>query len=87
MVDKIFRKKDSFQDGLSPKSFQKMNDTLAARLVTYFLRDLPLIDGELRKQAERGILEMSVDDPPVAYMDDDLATRLMHLNRKRKESG
>ena len=89
VVDKITRKRDSFQDGLSPASFRKMNDTLAARLVTYFLRNLPLIDGELRKHQALGLLEISEDDPPIAYMDDELANRfgLMHVKRRRKESG
>lgn len=89
VVDKITRKREAFRDGLCPASFRKMNDTLAARLVTYFLRNLTLIDGELRKQEEEGLLEISKDDPPIAYMDQDLANRfgLMHLQLRRKESG
>ncbi len=89
VVDKITRKSKDYSDGLCPVSFRKMNDTLAARLVTYFLRNLTLIDGELRKQEEQGLLEISKDDPPIAYMDQDLANRfgLMHLRLGRKESG
>jgi putative GTP pyrophosphokinase len=48
---------------------------------------LPLIDGELRKLKEK--FELSLLEPPKAYLPEELTNRLslMHLDRKDKESG
>ena len=89
VMDKILRRPDVFDAGLSPESFRKMNDTLGVRVILYFLSHLPLIDGELRKLADNNKLEISPTDPPKAYLPKDLTDQLslMHLNPKQKESG
>lgn len=86
VVDKILRKPDIFPDGLVKKSFLNMNDTLGFRIIVYFLSQLPLIDRELRNH---NIFEISNDDLPIAYLNEDLTRRLAlsHLQREDKESG
>ena len=86
VVDKILRKPSNFPDGLSFESIRRMQDAVAARVVVYFLSNLPLIHREIR---ESEILEISPDDSPVAYLSDDLAHRigLSDLQRQRKDSG
>ncbi len=85
--DKILRRPDVFGDGLTPDSFRKMNDTLGARVILYFLCHVPLIDGELKKLGD--YFDISDTDSPKAYLPEDLFNRLalLHLNRKDKESG
>jgi putative GTP pyrophosphokinase len=63
-----------------------MHDAVAARVVVYFLSNLPLVHREIR---ESEILEISPDNPPIAYLSDDLAHRigLSDLQRQRKDSG
>jgi len=86
VVDKIMRNPSAFPDGLSLESVRKMYDAVGGRIVVYFLSNLPLIDSELRESTE---LELSQDDPPIAYLTDDLARRhgLGHLRRQEKDSG
>ena len=85
--DKILRRPDVFPDGLQSESFRKMNDTFGARVILYFLSHFPLIDREFRKLDE--YFEISADDPPKAYLPEELFNRLAlaGLNRKDKESG
>jgi putative GTP pyrophosphokinase len=86
VVDKILRKPSAFPHGLSPESMRAMQDAVAARIVVYFLSNLPLIDRGIR---ESEILEISEDSPPIAYLSEDLALRigLGDLRRARKDSG
>jgi len=73
VVDKILRKPTSYPDGLSINSVKIMNDAIAARIVVYFLSNLPLIDRELR---ESDLIEISSEEPPIAYLGSDLARRI-----------
>ncbi len=86
VVDKILRKPSAFPDGLTLRSVQTMHDAVAARIVVYFLSNLPLIDRELR---ESELVEISKDSPPIAYLTENLAHRLGlgDLQRSRKDSG
>lgn len=86
VIDKILRKPSSFPDGLSMVSVRNMSDAVGARVIVYFLANLPLIDAELR---ESEALEISQDDKPIAYLSQDLATQLglTRLNVIRKDSG
>jgi GTP pyrophosphokinase len=84
--DKILRRRDVFTEGLCPASFRKMNDTVGARVILYFLSHMPLIDGELRKLDE--YFEISQTESPKAYLPEELFHRLaLPLQRKEKESG
>ena len=65
VVDKIFRKPQKFPDGLVPKSFETMYDTIGVRVVVYFLSHLPLIDRELRSN---DTIEIAEVEPPEVYM-------------------
>lgn len=86
VVDKIFRKAESYPAGLSGESFRNMKDALGGRVTVYFLSQLPLIDLELRNHE---LLEISRNDLPVAYLNEDLTRRLAlgDLDRRDKESG
>lgn len=86
VIDKLLRKPSSFPDGLTMKSVQDMHDTLGGRVIVYFLSNLPLVDRELR---ESEALEISRNNPPVAYLSQDLANQLglTHLKVSRKDSG
>ena len=86
VVDKIFRKPDLFPNGLSFESLNQMYDTIGARLITYFYSQLPLIDRELRSS---NMFEISENNPPEAYFDADILSRLglSHIKQKHKESG
>ncbi len=85
-VDKIFRKRNQFPDGLSPKSIHLMEDTIGVRIIVYFTSQLPLIDKELRSS---GHFELSDLSPPEAYASPDILARfgLTHIEQKSKESG
>jgi len=85
--DKILRRNDVFDGGLSAESFRKMHDTVGARVILYFLSHMPLIDGELRKLGH--LFEISETEPPKAYLPEELFDRLamVDLVRKDKESG
>ena len=86
VVDKILRRPDCFPDGLTPKSFQMMSDTIGVRILVYFLSQLPLLDRYLRGSE---IFEVSEEMPPEAYLSNDFLRRLglSHIARKKKESG
>lgn len=86
VVDKITRKPEAFPSGLAPASFNTMNDVVGARVVVYFMSQLPIIDGELQKKKE---IEVSTEYPPTAYLKEDIYNRLglTHLKRQDKESG
>jgi putative GTP pyrophosphokinase len=86
VMDKIFRKPNSFPDGLRSASFEIMDDTLGGRVIVYFLAHLPLIDRELRNHPE---IEISTIKPPTAYLPQGICERLAlgHLERQTKESG
>lgn len=83
VVDKIFRKPESFPDGIVSESFRKMNDALGARIIVYFLAQLPLIDKELRSSGQFDVVE------EVAYLTPDMLQRLglISLNQREKDSG
>lgn len=86
VVDKILRKADAFPAGLRAESFRSMDDALGVRVVVYFLSHLTLIDREIHDSQE---LEVSRDEPPMAYMSAN-ATRILsldHLGQSEKESG
>jgi putative GTP pyrophosphokinase len=84
VADKIYRKPDSFSQGLTSQSFKDMTDTLGARVVTFVNTGLPFIDREIRS-----IFELSPNESPVAYLEPDLTERLGlgHLRRETKASG
>lgn len=87
VVDKIKRKPSEFPSGLGRESFEGMQDALGARLIVYFLHQLPLIDKELQRPDSP--FEISKDAPPVAYLSQDLVSRLslQDLARADKDSG
>ena len=86
VVDKIFRKVDSYPDRLEPASFLKMRDALGVRILVYLSSHLPLVDRELRKV---DWLEVSEDEPPVVYVGDhqSIVPGLGHIELVNKESG
>lgn len=86
VVDKILRKPAQFPAGIDPVSFRHMYDTIGVRVLVYFLSHLPLIDRELRSS---GLFEISIDEPPTAYMSAERARLLSldHLHVEEKESG
>jgi putative GTP pyrophosphokinase len=63
-----------------------MFDAIGTRLLVYFLCYLPLVDREIRNSEQ---LEISRENPPVAYMGDEQTKILSldHLDRVTKESG
>lgn len=86
VADKIFRKSSLFQQGFCFKSITAMRDTLGARIVVYFLSNLPMVDRALRHS---DVLEISSADPPIAYLSRELWERfgLKNVRRESKESG
>jgi putative GTP pyrophosphokinase len=86
VVDKILRKPSLFPDGLTLNSVRVMPDAIAARIVVYFLANLPLIHHEI---LHTEVLEISEEHPPVAYLREDLTQRLglTELKRVTKDSG
>lgn len=64
-ADKILRKPDRFPDGFQHSSLSRMRDAVGARIVVYFLDNLSMVDAELRNCQG---LEISPDEPPVAYV-------------------
>ena len=63
-----------------------MSDAVAARIIVYFLSNIPLIHNEI---INNPILEISKECPPVAYLNENLMKRLGldDIERKPKESG
>ncbi len=86
VVDKILRKPEQFPHGLSPKSYTAMYDTIGVRAIVYFLRHVPLLDGDLRNSS---VIEISDEERPIAYMGAHEASLLSldHLDQEQKESG
>jgi hypothetical protein len=68
VADKISRKakEERYQAGLVSESFIAMDDALGARVVVYFLNQLPLVDGQIR--GPDSAFELNPADPPVAYL-------------------
>jgi putative GTP pyrophosphokinase len=84
-MDKIFRQPTLYPGGLSSRSFRAMTDTVGARVVVYFLSQLPLVHRELL--GHPGI-EISSQVPPKAYMSQELKVRLgLDLPGAVKDSG
>jgi putative GTP pyrophosphokinase len=86
VIDKIRRKPESFPDGFSIASVERMTDAIAGRIVIYFLAGFPLVDRELRGTDE---IEISTHLPPMAYLGSEMADRLGlgGLRRADKSSG
>jgi putative GTP pyrophosphokinase len=84
--DKIARHPDKFPGGLTRANLLSMNDLLGARIIVYFVSDLPLIDLELHQSPE---IELSSSRPPTAYLPHDLAVQLgmTNIRREDKRSG
>jgi putative GTP pyrophosphokinase len=84
--DKIRRNPDNFPGGLTAENLERVPDLLGARLILYFVSDLPLIDRELH--GCDGI-EVLLDPPPRAYLPRDLAQQLgmTDIKRQDKSSG
>lgn len=83
VVDKISRRPEIYTQGLVPASFHMMEDTLGARIVVYFLSDLPLIDRELRTSRSLHI------SGAVSYLPEEVMSQLgmVDFDRGRKDSG
>lgn len=86
VVDKILRYPMQYPDGLSVNSAKHMSDAVAGRVVVFFLSHLPFIDKELRRSDD---LEISSENPPIAFLSRDLLERLglTAIQRGHKESG
>jgi len=86
VVDKIFRKCYLFPKGLSFESLKNMHDAIGVRVIVYFSSQLSLIDREIRNS---NMMELSNNNPPEAYFEPDILSRLglSHINQKNKESG
>lgn len=86
VIDKIIRRPSWYPDGLTMRSIERMYDTLGARVIVYFLSDFPIIDRQLR---ESDWIDINPDEPPRAYLSQELADRLglTHLRVSHKDSG
>lgn len=86
VVDKIIRQKSIYTDGLTINSARVMHDAVAARIVVYFLSNLPLIHREILNTE---VLEVSTEHPPVIYLSEDITRRLglTDIKRVHKDSG
>jgi len=83
--DKIRRNPADYPGGLSTANLKRVPDLLGARLILYFVSDLPLIDRELDRCDGIDVL---TDPPPRAYLPRDLARQLgMTMERHDKSSG
>lgn len=84
--DKIRRNPDDYPGGLSEENLKRVPDLLGARLILYFVTDLPLIDRELHRCSE---ISISTHPPPRAYLPSDLARQLglTEIERHDKSSG
>jgi putative GTP pyrophosphokinase len=84
--DKIRRNPDDYPDGLTKRNLKRVPDLLGARLILYFVTDLPLIDRELHRCDE---ISISTQRPPRAYLPVDLARQLglTEIERHDKSSG
>lgn len=86
VVDKIMRKRDVFDEGLTIESVRKMNDAVAGRITVYFLSQLPLLHGAIMREKE---VEICPDIPPVAYMDPEVFHRLglLGVRQETRDTG
>ena len=86
IVDKVERKPTNYPDGLTSATLSRMHDVLGVRIVAFFLSDLPAIHKWITAQE---VLELSVTEPPVAYMPSDLHRKmgLTGIARAEKQSG
>ncbi|MCA9772911.1 MAG: hypothetical protein KC466_10925 [Myxococcales bacterium] len=86
VVAKILRKPQEYPKGFGRSSLDAMPDLIGARVIVYFLTNLPLVDHEIRNSSD---IELSKERPPVAYLPPDLVQRfgLSHLECRSKESG
>src|SRR6266851_5171850 len=86
VVDKIFRHRDLYPDGLTKDSIQRMWDVIGGRIIVFFLANMPLIDHELKSSAR---LELHPTTPAVAYLGRELfgSLALDGLDRRDKDSG
>lgn len=73
VLDKLEGKPESFPEGLSVASLDRMHDVVGGRLVVYFMTDLPMVDRAIRTDDR---LELSQDDPPMAYLPAAVVARL-----------
>lgn len=80
--DKIVRNPQSFPTGLTRTSLKMMNDLLGARIIVYFVTDLPLIDRELNHDRHIRLVD---ERPPRAYLPKQLAEQLGMTDIKREE--
>lgn len=87
VVSKIRANPRRYPEGLTASSLHQMYDCVAARVVVYFLSDLPRVDQELRRN---GSLELSDEYRPIAYVDAEAYDRFLAgtgLERMCKPSG
>jgi len=88
VVDKILRKRTDYPKGLVPESFKKMRDSIGARIVVFFLRDLATVDKRIRTSPE---FEVSDEEPPIVYISQGSVSRLglsaSDFRVENKESG
>ena len=87
VVDKInMDRLGVFPGNLCVKSLRTMNDTVAGRIIVYFLSDIPLLHEAIMKDEN---IRVSEKNPPVGYLPEDLARKLKikDVKIKPKESG
>jgi putative GTP pyrophosphokinase len=84
--DKIARNPHSYPSGLTSRSLKSMHDLVGARIIIYFVTDLPLIDRELSRAPE---IELDPSRPPKAYLPQRFFQELgmTDILREDKESG
>lgn len=85
VLDKIIRHPDSYPKGLAPPTFRRMYDTLGFRIIVYFLQHLGLVHEALLRSGE---FEFSEENPPVAYLTEDVKKRInLSVRGTPRESG
>lgn len=86
VVEKIFRKSESFPNKLSFDSIVRMHDKIGIRVIVYFSSQLSLIDRELRNST---VFELDENTPPEAFFTPEKLRRLglSHVVSKHKDSG
>jgi putative GTP pyrophosphokinase len=84
--DKIGRNPEKYPGGLTEENLRRVTDLIGARIILYFVTDIPLIDRELHRSPE---IEISKEVPPRAYLPRDLADQLgiTEMDRQDKSSG
>lgn len=87
VVDKISMDKLSvFPNRFCVKSLRTMNDTVAGRIIVYFISDIPLVHDAIMNDEN---IRVSEQNSPKAYLHPDLAKKLSlkDVDIKPKESG